>query len=254
MSTMRISELAERSGVPASTLRFYETMGLVPAGRTDAGYRVYGEGTLERLAFIGTAKQLGLPLDEIAEVLAMWASGACADVKSDLRPRLAQRLGEAGRRAVELSAFLARLNAVLEQLDALPDRQERCGPECGFPDRQSAAFGGEPTTPSPRDAPADERWRGAEVACSLSGEDLGDRAQQWRRALAAARREEITDGVRLTLPAERTATVADLAVAEQQCCPFFDFRFHLDGPVLRLEVRAPPHGAGLLADLFGQPA
>lgn len=50
MSTMRISQF----GVPATTLRFYETAGL-PAGRTPAGYRTYGADALERLAFITAA-------------------------------------------------------------------------------------------------------------------------------------------------------------------------------------------------------
>ncbi|MFD5036597.1 MerR family DNA-binding transcriptional regulator [Streptomyces sp. NPDC058377] len=45
---MRISQLAERSGVPATTLRFYAGAGLLPADRTPAGYRVYGEDAVER--------------------------------------------------------------------------------------------------------------------------------------------------------------------------------------------------------------
>ncbi|WP_442813159.1 MerR family transcriptional regulator [Streptomyces sp. NBC_01800] len=69
---MRISQLAERSGVPATTLRFYEGAGLLAAGRTASGYRVYGEDAVERLAFIGAAKHLGLPLEEISELLAVW--------------------------------------------------------------------------------------------------------------------------------------------------------------------------------------
>ncbi|WP_225900821.1 MULTISPECIES: MerR family transcriptional regulator [unclassified Streptomyces] len=92
---MRNSQLAERCGVPATTLRFYEGAGLLPAGRTASGYRVYGEDAVERLAFIGAAKHLGLPLEEIGELLAVWEAGACADVKADLRPRIAARLGEA---------------------------------------------------------------------------------------------------------------------------------------------------------------
>jgi hypothetical protein len=46
------------------------------------------------------------------------------------------------------------------------------------------------------------------------------------------------------------AAVAGLAAAEQDCCPFLDFRLHLDGPVLHLEVRAPSDAADLLAALF----
>jgi hypothetical protein len=53
-------------------------------------------------------------------------------------------------------------------------------------------------------------------------------------------------------PFGRAPEIAALAVAEQECCPFFDFRIHLDGPLLRLEVRAPAGAAGLLGELFGQ--
>ncbi|WP_285574213.1 hypothetical protein OG521_00130 [Streptomyces sp. NBC_01463] len=48
--------------------------------------------------------------------------------------------------------------------------------------------------------------------------------------------------------------MAALAADEQQCCPFFDFRLHLDGQELHLEVRAPADGTGLLTDLFGPAA
>ncbi|MFE3599716.1 hypothetical protein [Streptomyces sp. NPDC059142] len=64
----------------------------------------------------------------------------------------------------------------------------------------------------------------------------------------------MSNGLRLTLPVGRTVRVAELAAAEQQCCPFFAFRLHLDGPHLDLEVRAPADGAELLADLFGRAA
>ncbi|MGW7750765.1 MerR family DNA-binding transcriptional regulator [Streptomyces violaceusniger] len=47
MRTMRISQLAERSGVPATTLRFYESAGLLPADRTPHGYRSYREDAVE---------------------------------------------------------------------------------------------------------------------------------------------------------------------------------------------------------------
>jgi hypothetical protein len=88
------------------------------------------------------------------------------------------------------------------------------------------------------------------VACSLTSAAIGGRAEQWRQLMRGAEHEEIPDGRRLTLPVQHAEAVAALAAAEQQCCPFFDFRLHLDGPVLHLEVRAPAEGAGLLAELF----
>lgn len=228
VTDLRISQLAERSGVPASTLRFYESTGLLPAGRTSAGYRIYDETALERLEFIGTAKRLGLPLEEIAELIQTWASGSCAEVRADLRPRLAARIADAGQRAAELAAFTAVLHEAVRHLDALPERAERCGSRCGFPG---------PGSPG--------------VACTLDGEDMEQRAVQWRTLLDRARREPIPGGLRLTLSADRAAEIAGLAVAEQRCCAFFDFRLQLAHPDLHLEVRAPADAAELLAGLFG---
>ena len=228
---MRISQLAERSGVPATTLRFYETSGLLPADRSEAGYRLYGEDAVRRLAFIGAGKHLGLPLAEIAELVAVWESGACADVKAGLRPRIADHLAAAEQRSAELRAFISTLGSALEHLDALPDHAEPCGPQC-------AAI----LTAAPR--------RTVPVACSLTGDGMRERIAQWQDVLDGAAHVEIPGGVRLTVPVERAAAVADLAVAEQRCCPFFDFRLRLDGPNLHLEVRAPEAGGGLLGDLL----
>ncbi|MEU0351465.1 hypothetical protein ABZ302_32260 [Streptomyces sp. NPDC006237] len=88
----------------------------------------------------------------------------------------------------------------------------------------------------------------------MTGDDLAERAGQWQRVLAGASREEVEGGVLLVLPAGRAGEIAALAAAEQECCPFFDFRLHLDGPVLRLEVRAPAEAAAVLAELFAAAA
>ncbi|NED06725.1 MerR family transcriptional regulator [Streptomyces sp. SID6648] len=292
MTSMRISQLAERSGVPATTLRFYESAGLLSADRTPAGYRMYGEDAVDRLAFIGAAKHLGLALEEIGELVGVWEAGACRDVKAGLRPRISARLAEAEVRATELAAFTASLRGALAHLDALPDRAGRCDPECGFlspgvgarPGAGSvsarAAVSGPGPVPGPgsstpgaapvsggarRAQPVDvvlspgrraageeaERWRSAPVACSLSGDGLHERTAEWREAVAGAARAAVPEGLRLTLPVDRVTRIAGLAAAEQECCPFFDFRLHLDGPHLHLEVRAPADGGALLTDLFG---
>jgi MerR family transcriptional regulator, copper efflux regulator len=252
MDVMRISQLAERSGVPATTLRFYEDAGLLPAGRTPAGYRIYGEDAVERLRFISAAKHLGLPLEEIADLLTVWETGTCAQVKADLRPRIIARLDQAAQRAAELRAFTATLRGALEHLDALPDRAGRCDPGCGFlaapATRKPAGHG---LSPSRATAGHDsERWRTAPVACSLPAEDLTGRGAAWQEALDGATRTPIPDGLRLTLPVSRAPAIAALAAAEQDCCPFLGFRLHLDGPVLHLEVRAPADAADLLTSLF----
>jgi DNA-binding transcriptional MerR regulator len=243
MSTMRISQLADQAGVPASTLRYYESAGLLPAERTPAGYRSYGPDALERLGVIGAAKQLGLPLDEIAELLEVWESGTCGQVRADLRPRVATRLTQAEARTAELAALTASLRRALDHLDALPDRAGRCDAQCGFPDPRPMAVPVATHTSA-------KRWRSAPVACTLTSAELAERADQWRTTLTGAVRDTIPDGVRLTLPAERVGLLATLAAAEQHCCPFFDFRLHLDGPVVHLEARAPAAAADLLDRLF----
>jgi DNA-binding transcriptional MerR regulator len=130
VSTYRISELVRRTGVPASTLRFYEQAGLLAAARTGAGYRVYGEEAVGRLEFIGAAKHLGLPLDEIRELLGAWEQGVCAEVRVRLRTLVAARMAEAERRIAELSAFAGHLAVVHEELGG-PAPVAVCGPGCG---------------------------------------------------------------------------------------------------------------------------
>jgi DNA-binding transcriptional MerR regulator len=67
---MRVGELANRSGVSGSTLRYYEKLGLLrPASRNASGYREYSMETLDQLALIQRAKELGFSLREIRALL-----------------------------------------------------------------------------------------------------------------------------------------------------------------------------------------
>ena len=253
MADLLISQLADRTGVPATTLRFYESAGLLPADRTPGGYRVYDEDAVERLGFITAAKRLGLQLEEIAELLHVWADGSCAQVRDTLRPRLAVRIAEAEQRASELAAFTATLYRAREHLDALPDRDGRCDRQCEFLTPGLAADARPATLHGPRQGAANQAWRSAPVACSLDGPAISDRIRQWQDLLAGAERKSIPDGIKLTIPSGRAAQVAELAAAEQQCCPFLDFRLHLTGQQMHLEVRAPAEAATMLTGLFTAP-
>jgi DNA-binding transcriptional MerR regulator len=69
-------ELAKLANVNAETLRYYEQQGIIPAPvRTEAGYRLYPEETLSRLAFVRNAKSCGFTLKEIKKALAGQAAG-----------------------------------------------------------------------------------------------------------------------------------------------------------------------------------
>jgi DNA-binding transcriptional MerR regulator len=267
MSSYRISELAERSGVPATTLRFYETAGLLSAQRTASGYRTYDEAAVERLAFISSAKLLGLALEEISVLLEAWDGGTCSAVRAQLLPLVDERITDADRRVAELRAFSARLARAKTELSAAAP-EGACGPDCGCitttnrsqPLTSTAVPVALTRTRSAAaktvgDAQTDvETWRDAPVACTLSTEQASDRASQWRDLLIQCHtREQIPDGIELTFPpSERLASdVAALAAAEQRCCSFFDFALHITSTGLVLTVRAPEAGRGLLADLFG---
>ena len=67
---LTIGQLAERSGVARSALRYYEDLGLIHSGRTVGNQRRYEQATLRRLGFVRAAQRVGLSLDEIAEVMA----------------------------------------------------------------------------------------------------------------------------------------------------------------------------------------
>ncbi len=67
---LTIGELAARSGLATSALRYYEELGLIHSERTSGGQRRYKRATLRRIAFVRAAQQVGLTLDEARAALA----------------------------------------------------------------------------------------------------------------------------------------------------------------------------------------
>lgn len=70
MNGLTIGDLADRTGLAVSAIRFYETHGIVHPVRNIGGHRRYGRHDLRRLSFVMAAQKLGFPLAEIAEHLA----------------------------------------------------------------------------------------------------------------------------------------------------------------------------------------
>jgi len=100
---MDITEVAKRSGVPASTLRFYEEKGLIASIGRRGLRRLFSADVLERLALIALGRSAGFALDEIARMFA-----------PDGRPQIDRRVLAA--KAKELDATIRKLSAMRDGL------------------------------------------------------------------------------------------------------------------------------------------
>jgi MerR family redox-sensitive transcriptional activator SoxR len=108
---LTIGELAARSGVATSALRYYESQGLISAERTTGNQRRYPRSMLRRVAFVRTAQRVGLTLEEISEALATLPSGR-TPTKADWA-----RLSRTWR---------PRIEAQIERLERLRDKLDGC--------------------------------------------------------------------------------------------------------------------------------
>jgi DNA-binding transcriptional MerR regulator len=275
MTTYRVSELAELVGLPPSTLRFYDQVGLVPARRSASGYRLFDDQAVKRVGLITTGKRLGLPLEEIRELLGVWEDGLCRDVRERLRPMVLNQMAGAEQRAAEIDAYVERLREALAVIES-PAPAGRCAPGCGMvPDQDPATAA--PAAPAPPAAPSAAPLSSAvappaaaahpaadrltawvqdgeppPIACLLEAADQGKRVEEWRRLLARAdAREPIDGGLAFRFAPALAGAAAELAVAEQRCCGFLEFNLRLAANGLRLEVRVPDEAVPLLAGIFG---
>ncbi len=114
MAALLIGDVAKRTGLTPATIRYYESIGLVTApARSRAGYRRYGENTLEEIRFIRKAQGLGFALEEVQEILRLSRNGEapCSHVLELAKRRLAavdDRIAQLSRFREELSADIDR--------------------------------------------------------------------------------------------------------------------------------------------------
>ena len=111
---MNIGRVSIASGVSQRMIRHYEKIGLIPpASRRDSGYRDYSERDLHALRFIGRARDVGFPIEDIRQLLELWndRDRSSADVKA-----------LALARAAELKRKARELNEMRRSLEDLASR------------------------------------------------------------------------------------------------------------------------------------
>ncbi len=111
---MRIGEAGAAVGVDPPTIRYYESVGVLPEPRrTESGYRTYSEADVERLRFVSLARSLGVGLDDIRQILNLRDQGEapCGYVRGVL-DRQVEAVKERISQLIALSEELSHLQAV----------------------------------------------------------------------------------------------------------------------------------------------
>ncbi|GFE49395.1 Cu(I)-responsive transcriptional regulator [Roseobacter cerasinus] len=109
---MNISDVANSTGLPVKTIRYYEDIGLITPARSANGYRDFSDTDLHKLAFIGRARSLGFGIEACRDLLRLYndQTRASADVK-----RLAQsHLSEIDRKITELGEMRDTLSHLID--------------------------------------------------------------------------------------------------------------------------------------------
>src|SRR5450432_598961 len=116
---MRIGDLTERAEVTPRTVRYYESIGLLPpAEREGHGQHYYTEETLARLQKIDQLKNLGLSLEEIRDVIDLYFTDPSGiQPKQKILVKLRKHLAEADKKIAEFQQFRTDLQANIERFE-----------------------------------------------------------------------------------------------------------------------------------------
>jgi DNA-binding transcriptional MerR regulator len=121
MAGKLIGEMAREFGVNPRTLRYYETLCLLPTPRRSrGGYRLYDEESERKLAFIARAKSLGLTLREIREIFTV--AGGGAPPCNSVRQILSEHVRHIDQQMARLRALKSDLRAVVTRCRRTPQR------------------------------------------------------------------------------------------------------------------------------------
>ena len=124
---VKIGELAQATGVAASTIRFYEKQGLLPkAPRTNSGYRQYDESVKTRLDCIRLGQKLGFSLEELPKLLSQEDNLDHELVLTRLalkQKELAQLIAKLNRQKSQIEQLKLQLNATWQQGQCMSAQQ-----------------------------------------------------------------------------------------------------------------------------------
>jgi Cu(I)-responsive transcriptional regulator len=119
--TMNIGEASALTGVPAKTIRYYESAGLLRPARSGGNYRVYGERDIEVLRFIQKARGLGFSVKEVESLLLLWRDKH--RTSAQVRALAAAHIAEVDRKLDELTRIRETLQTLVRRChgDQRPD-------------------------------------------------------------------------------------------------------------------------------------
>lgn len=117
---MNIGAVAERSGISAKSIRYYESMGVIPeAKRTEGNYRAYDQNDVDMLKFVGRARHLGFGLNEIKMLLNLWNDPTRTN--TDVRLLALKHVTTLKEQKRELESMLSILNDLINKCEQAED-------------------------------------------------------------------------------------------------------------------------------------
>lgn len=118
---MNIGDVAEASGLPPKTIRYYEDIGLVRPARSENGYRDFSDRDAHMLAFLGRARSLGFSIEDCRTLLSLYEDRSRAS--ADVRDLARQHMDRIARKIDELEAMRGTLDTLVTRChgDDRPD-------------------------------------------------------------------------------------------------------------------------------------
>ena len=132
-----IGQAAEKVGLSAKTIRYYEETGVLPKPHRRSGdfsvgpgYRAYTEGDIERLRFVKLIRHLGLPLNDIKRLLKAVDQGCCGSARPQFLSVITDKLRQTDEQMRELRHLKSQLVELKDTMEQLPSAKKQAQAEC----------------------------------------------------------------------------------------------------------------------------